>query len=156
MSSCPSLHVFMSMFHVFISMYLCLYVHFSMSVSPFLHVSMAHVCLYVSMSMFPRPCLYVSRIPQTKNGTKRTTATFVYLLQREKRNGKLLFICCKWKRKWKVVFLGLKTVQSNPILLFQHTCHLHMHNLVVNWKVCCPLINITTLIFHFWNVNLTE
>ncbi len=36
----------------------------------------------------------------------------------ENGNGKLLFVCCKWK----FVFLGPQTINGNHQLLFQQMC----------------------------------
>ncbi len=102
-SMSPFLQVSMS--HVYVSMFLCLHVsgipltelmengNFYLFAAK--EKSQTSVCCYVSMSM--SPCFRNST-----NGTMRKTATCVCLLQTE--NGRLLFVCCKWKQKTEVCF----------------------------------------------------
>jgi hypothetical protein len=140
MSPCTCLYVSMSPFfhvsclhfsmsHVYVSMFPCLHLHVSISMSPspclHLHVSIAmSSCLYVhvSMSMSPCPCFHVSRILQTENGTNR------------KRG--LPFVCCKGKTetanlrlfaadgngKRKFFFPWSAKLSNNRRLLFLQTC----------------------------------
>jgi hypothetical protein len=97
------------------------------SMSPFLHVSMStylHTSpcfhFYLHVPMFISLCLRNST--NRKRDWRRTTAS-VRLLQTENRNGKLPFVCWKWKRKkQKFVFHGWRTKIGNRRLLFQQTC----------------------------------
>ncbi len=74
----------------------CPCLHVSTSACPCLHVSSLH-----------NPCLHISEF------CKRKMATSFCFLQMENGKGKFRFVCCKWKRKMEVVFLGRQTINSN-------------------------------------------
>jgi hypothetical protein len=99
----------------------------------FLHVSMSHVyvsvfpCLYVSMSLSPSSCLHVSRIPQMENRInikqqllfvccKWITETVSFHLFAANINGKRKF-----------VFLGRLTINGNWHCCFSKCAHLWAH-----------------------------
>jgi hypothetical protein len=97
----------------------CLYVSISQflhfSISPFLLVSMSPCqCLHVSMSPSPYLHVSVSMSPcfRDRKRNKQKMVTSVLF----SANGKLLFVCCKRKRKTKVCFPWGRR------LLFQRTC----------------------------------
>jgi hypothetical protein len=127
---CPCLYVRVSI-SVSMSPCTCLHAHVPMSMSPC-------PCLYVTMSIFP--CLYVYISPcflvhvfmfpefRKRKIVYWKAATCICLLHKENGKGKLLFLCCKWKRKTIVFFLGWQTINSNGRLLFQKHARLQYEN----------------------------
>ncbi len=57
-----------------------------------------------------------------KNVTNRKRPVPFVCNKSENRNGKLPYVCCKWKWKIEVCFLWSATTNGNQRLLFQQTC----------------------------------